>query len=190
MNFQSLYNLDRQIVIIVNSLPHNIFTDSFFLFFSIIGIFGILWFVLALILVIFDGLDNRKEMIALILAVLTDVLIVEEVLKKIFMRVRPEAAIGRNMILLLKASESYSFPSGHATIAFAAAYILSRQRKKYSIYFYILAFFVALSRIYLGKHYPSDVFAGGIIGVFIGYFAYFLAGKIFPLFYTGEKTKK
>lgn len=190
MFLQYLLNLDSRIVIFINSLPRNIFSDSFFLFFSVTGVYGILWFILALILVIFDGLDNRKELIALILAVGADILVVEELLKNFFMRVRPETAIGRNMILLLNPSESYSFPSGHATIAFAAAFILSRQRKKYFIYFYTLAFFVALSRIYLGKHYLSDVFAGGIIGVFIGYFAYYLAGKIFPLFYRSEKTKK
>ena len=167
-----IFTLDRQLLLLINHFPHNLFINNFFLFFSVTGYFGIFWFVLTLVLFMFDGLDNRKEMLALLFAVLINFILVELILKNIFIRVRPENAFTKEVIQIMSGSNDYSFPSGHATIAFAAAYILSRQRKKLSWLFYLLAFFVAISRVYLGKHYPSDVLAGAILGLLIGFFCY------------------
>lgn len=61
------------------------------------------------------------------------------------------------------------FPSGHTTFAFLAAFLLSREFPKYRIPFYIIAVAVALSRIYVGMHFPLDVLAGAIIGLAAGY---------------------
>lgn len=65
-----------------------------------------------------------------------------------------------------------SFPSGHATGAFAMAYIYSREYPKWSIPLYIFAISVALSRVYNGCHWPSDVAAGAIIGTAGGILAW------------------
>jgi membrane-associated phospholipid phosphatase len=60
-----------------------------------------------------------------------------------------------------------SFPSGHATTAFAMASILSFNItcKKWSAIFFILATLVVYSRIYLGQHFIEDTLAGIILGV-------------------------
>lgn len=61
-----------------------------------------------------------------------------------------------------------SLPSGHATIAFSAATILGYRYPKWRIPLYIGAGLVGYSRIYLGRHYTSDVLAGAVIGTTMG----------------------
>jgi membrane-associated phospholipid phosphatase len=59
---------------------------------------------------------------------------------------------------------SSSFPSGHASGAFALAVIFTRRWKRLAIGFWTVAVTVALSRLYLERHYLSDVVAGAVIG--------------------------
>lgn len=90
-------------------------------------------------------------------------------LKSVFGRHRPEEA------LRLVEIESLSFPSGHAmssaTIYLTLAVLLLRlvERRRQKVYIILaalgLSFFVGLSRVYLGVHYPTDVIAGWAAGV-------------------------
>ncbi len=61
-----------------------------------------------------------------------------------------------------------SLPSGHAAIAFSAATILGYRYPKWRIPLYIGAGLVGFSRIYLGRHYTSDVLSGAAIGTAMG----------------------
>ena len=61
-----------------------------------------------------------------------------------------------------------AFPSGHTAYAFAAATVLSDRYPKFRIPFYIGAGLVGLSRIYLGRHYTSDVIGGAGVGAIAG----------------------
>jgi len=86
--------------------------------------------------------------------------------KLAFHRPRPETA--------LYFESSYSFPSGHATLAVAfygfLGYLLIRHahafKTKVNIFFgtTILVLLIGMSRIYLGEHYISDVYSGYLIG--------------------------
>lgn len=60
-----------------------------------------------------------------------------------------------------------SFPSGHAWNAFMIAALLADQFRRKKYVFYCLATLVALSRVYLGVHYPSDVLSGAALGLSI-----------------------
>lgn len=166
--FQTILELDRALFLSINHLPHNFFFDSFFTFFSGVGYWGIIWFFLIFILFIWEEVKDRKGFYALLLALLSSTVIVEWILKNIFMRGRPQLMIPMT-IVVLDATYSSSFPSGHAAMAFAGAYILAKEHEKWTPLYYLLAFLIAFSRIYLGKHYPSDVLVGGILGVMIGY---------------------
>ena len=63
---------------------------------------------------------------------------------------------------------AYSFPSGHTSSAFASAGVVYRHfGATYGLPAFALAGYIGLSRLQEGKHYLSDVFAGGIVGSFI-----------------------
>lgn len=62
--------------------------------------------------------------------------------------------------------DHWSFPSGHAASTFALAGVLAAEYPKYKLLFYSGAIMVGLSRIYLDKHYLSDVVAGAAIGFY------------------------
>ncbi|MBI5453696.1 MAG: phosphatase PAP2 family protein [Deltaproteobacteria bacterium] len=62
-----------------------------------------------------------------------------------------------------------SFPSGHATAAFAVAYVLSKRYPRLAIPLDITAMLVSAARVWLGSHYPTDVLAGAFLGISAGY---------------------
>lgn len=57
-----------------------------------------------------------------------------------------------------------SFPSGHACGSMAFSTVFSSYYTEYRAVFYSIAILVATSRVYLGRHYPSDVVFGAAIG--------------------------
>jgi membrane-associated phospholipid phosphatase len=77
-------------------------------------------------------------------------------------RRRPEL---RELPPLTGTVSSLSFPSAHATTSFAAARAYSRVAPAGPLYAAAVAF--ALSRPYLGVHYPTDVLAGAVIGTLV-----------------------
>jgi undecaprenyl-diphosphatase len=58
-----------------------------------------------------------------------------------------------------------SFPSSHAANAFALAAVLARRWRRWAPAFFVVAGIVAISRVYLNRHYVSDVVVGAVIGV-------------------------
>lgn len=104
-------------------------------------------------------------------------------LKKIFARPRPFLNI-TNMHAFKNYLYDYSFPSGHTTAAFAMAFTLSIFFPPFMPIFMILATLIGLSRIYLGFHYPTDVFVGIIIGIVFSIITHiFFKQWIFPAFH-------
>jgi undecaprenyl-diphosphatase len=82
---------------------------------------------------------------------------------------RPRPPLGDAGISALGALPSTSsFPSGHATTAFAAAAALAWLRPSLRVWAFGLAALVAVSRVYLGMHYAGDVLAGAALGTAIG----------------------
>ncbi|MDP9285952.1 MAG: phosphatase PAP2 family protein [Actinomycetota bacterium] len=63
---------------------------------------------------------------------------------------------------------SSSFPAGHAATAFAGAVVLSVVAPRLAPAFLGLAVLIAISRVYVGVHYPTDVLAGAVLGALVG----------------------
>jgi len=59
-----------------------------------------------------------------------------------------------------------SLPSGHGTTAFATAFALGALFPRARLFFWAFAVAIGISRVAVSAHYPSDVIAGGLIGVF------------------------
>jgi hypothetical protein len=84
-------------------------------------------------------------------------------LKTIVRRRRPQL---EKLPALISTPTSLSFPSAHASSSFAAARAYSSLLP--GVPLYIVAALMALSRVYLGVHYPSDIAAGALLGMLVG----------------------
>lgn len=66
-------------------------------------------------------------------------------------------------------SDLHSFPSGHTTTSFALAAVLASRFPRQAWIFYLIAGLVGVGRVVGGSHYPSDVLAGAILGLVVGW---------------------
>jgi PAP2 superfamily len=121
----------------------------------------------------FSGHDTLSEASSLSAEVLLDVGLYSVILKEISARTRPSGgATGDFLEFHPDAGESPdSFPSGHAMGAFAVATVFSgvyREHRWVPWVAYGAAGLVGASRVALGRHFPSDVIVGGILGNSLG----------------------
>lgn len=128
----------------------NLITNTFTLYVGTIVLLIILFFV------------DRKKVFWDTLAVVAIDLVVVFFLKTIIARPRPQFAIINESF--------YSFPSDHASRAFAIFHIFSKYWPKYKILFYTAACAIAFSRVYLGVHYFADIWFGAAVGIVVSEF--------------------
>ena len=86
------------------------------------------------------------------------------VLKNSLKRNRPEVAL-KNFRSIITPSDEFSFPSGHTSAAFMVATLLGYYFPPLIIPLYFWAALVALSRVVLGVHFPTDILVGVILGI-------------------------
>lgn len=91
-----------------------------------------------------------------------------KVLKPIFKRARPSVVVA-DAKPLFGVRHSYAFPSVHATNFFAAAPVIAAVFPEVTVAAYVIAGAVSFSRVYVGDHWPSDVLAGALLGLFLGF---------------------
>lgn len=121
-------------------------------------------FILALVLLLFRKKESRTAAI-LMFAGLTITYYLSDIIKDLVARPRPFLALA-DVKLIMKAKD-FSFPSTHAMQAFMAACVLSNYFKR-PVIFYSLAALVAVSRVCIGVHYPTDILAGALLGIVVG----------------------
>jgi membrane-associated phospholipid phosphatase len=132
------------------------------------------------------NVDARYNSYQVLIGAGLDVIVMEG-LKKSFDRERPG---DKHPDLIFPSSPVHgdSFPSGHTSLAFNTAAELTIQYKKWYIAVpaYLWAGSVGYSRMYLGKHYPSDVLGGAATGIGTAYLSVWLNHKLFTAHYKHE----
>jgi len=113
----------------------------------------------------------REVGIRATLALSFETILVNLVLKPLVSRTRP-FMVNEAIEVLTRTPKDFSFPSGHTgSLVAVCAVILFCMDRKYGIPAIIAAFLMAFSRVYVGVHYPTDVLASIVIGVFVALFA-------------------
>ncbi len=167
--FDFIQNIDISVIEKIYRFQHNLNSELFnriMIFFTNLGDYGTVWIAIALIL--FLNKKYRKTGILAFVSLAICSVIVNIILKPLIQRPRPFTEIA-DIILLIKTPKDYSFPSGHTAASFVMVYIFFRHIKKYFIPVFITGILIAFSRMYLTVHFPSDIIAGIIIGIFSGY---------------------
>jgi undecaprenyl-diphosphatase len=118
-------------------------------------------------------LRNRKVVVATLVSAVTAVIVGRLLAAYLPFRLRPIHVPELGFVLPYGTSQNdlrgwSSFPSDHAMVFFAAStglwFVSRRLGAVLSLY---VAIFIALPRVYLGFHYPTDIIGGGFIGVLL-----------------------
>jgi|YNPMSStandDraft_1061717.scaffolds.fasta_scaffold01136_4 PAP2 superfamily. len=163
-----LYSIDVALFRFINSTLANPVTDKLMPFITDVKhwylLYVFLWF-----LILFKGGKYRLGLAIgmILLAAISDQLS-SAVLKDLFERPRPCKVLD-NVHLLVGCTDSYSFPSSHAVNNFAGAMFFTFFYRHLKWILFSVATVMALSRVFVGVHYPSDVIGGALIGMAIGY---------------------
>lgn len=171
---EQLLAADQFLFELINGQAHNAFLDWLMPFWREKST----WIPLYIALAAFVGYKYRLQALYLILAValaagLADT-ISSKVIKPSVHRLRPcnDPEMKEEVQLLVHCGSGYSFPSSHAANHFAVATLLSltlglhHRRMRWPLYLWAAS--IALGQVYVGVHYPLDVFMGGILGIIIG----------------------
>lgn len=182
MLIQSLVELDRELLLFLNSF-HNNFFDAFMWMISSKEIWGPVYFII--IYYFFKNTDKKKAFYILGACVLCIVLcdqISSSIFKPLFERSRPsrDPLIGDLVhIVNGKRGGKFGFVSSHAANVFGLAVFSSLlfKNRLYSIVILSWAALVSYSRVYLGVHFPGDILCGGLLGSGLAYGVYRFLGK-------------
>lgn len=155
--------------------------DPVVTFFTHLGDSGLLFVVLTLLLLAFP--KTRKAGLACALGLLCSLVFTNLILKNLFQRARPWESF--EFLQNLVVERDTSFPSGHTSAAFAFALAFwrgaERQWRWAKAGVLILAVLMALSRLYVGAHYPTDVLAGFLVGDLAGLCGWWLSTRLIRL---------
>lgn len=179
-----LNTLDSNILLFFNSF-HCDFLDKFM--WVVTGKYIWLPFYLAVVVLILRNQGWKKGLIwilALLLAVGIADQICASIIRPMVGRLRPSNELNpiSQFVHIVDGYRggAYGFPSCHGSNSFALATLVCLLIRRFSTRAFICgwALLNVYSRIYLGVHYPGDIFCGAIIGICMGLIVYFSLKKI------------
>lgn len=138
----------------------SIFLDTLMRF----GAEPLIYIMILLILVLgIIGKTNDKKAFLLLFIALPAAFLLIKTIHLFFFEQRPFVAF--NFIPLVNENADASFASRHATIASVIALSFAYFRSKRSLLLLFIMFWVGISRVYVGVHYPLDIVGGFTVGI-------------------------
>jgi membrane-associated phospholipid phosphatase len=153
----ALRSLDRRLLRIMRTRCHARPIEAAVIGLARSGESGLIWYLLAGCGAVVH--EERRDVYLRAMRVVLASMVVNSVVKQAVRRARPAL---EELPALGPVFWGRSYPSAHSTASFAGARVLSEVLPSGPVY--TLAVAMALSRPYLGVHYPSDVVAGAILG--------------------------
>jgi membrane-associated phospholipid phosphatase len=180
--FERIIHFDFWLFFKINGTWTSSFFDTFFPFIRE----SVIWIPLYLFLFIFTwinfGVRGLYWAVALICTASLCDIVSSHIIKEQIMRLRPcrnPDIEGHVRFLVKYCPMSSSFVSSHATTHFGVAWFVYSSLRKYTsrwlMLFFLWAALISYAQIYVGVHFPIDVFCGTLVGCLLGY----LIGKFF-----------
>ena len=169
--FERFDQLEMRLCLLLNNSSERAFIRFFFRMISRLGD-GVFWYSLLLFLPYINGSQGYKQAFHTLLTALV-VLMAYKYLKRTLVRERPYISF-ENIQQAAPALDRYSFPSGHTMHALSFAVMFSYYLPQIAPLVWGFAGLVAMSRVILGLHYPTDVAAGAMLGSAIALFSLFI----------------
>jgi undecaprenyl-diphosphatase len=163
-----LQSIDTGIFYFINVTLANPVTDAVMPFVTVEKHWFIFYAIMWLYLMLAGGKKGRTVALLVILLVFITDQTSSHFIKDFVQRTRP-CHVLPGVHLLVGCTDSFSFPSSHAVNNFAGAFFFSHFYPKLKYGIYTGASIMAISRVFCGVHYFSDVLGGMIIGLLIGW---------------------
>lgn len=173
--FQRIDQMELRLCMLLNQASNRTFLRIFFRAVSRLGD-GVFWYSMLVLLPYINGQQGFFQALHILLTALT-VLALYKYLKKTLIRERPFISF-ENIQQAAPTLDRYSFPSGHTMHALSFALMFSYYLPAVAPLVWGFASLVAMSRVVLGLHYPSDVVAGALLGATIALFSLSLSPLI------------
>ncbi len=163
-----IQNIDLWLFYLINVKLANPVTNWFMPFVTNLNNWLPVYAVFAILLLWKGGKKGRLAVVTIIITIIISDQLSSSILKELIGRIRPCHVLS-DLNILVPCGAGKSFPSSHAVNNFAVAGILTYYYTKYKWYFYSIASIVAISRVFVGVHYPFDVIGGACIGFMISF---------------------
>lgn len=170
-----ILQLDEQLFYLINNGWQNPFLDAIMPIWREKSTWIPLYILLAIFIIYRFKVKGLYLILTMALLIGLSDNISSQLIKKNVRRIRPcnDATLEEKVHLIIACGSGYSFPSSHAANHFAVATFLSMTLgqfyRKIRLPFYLWAASIALGQVYVGVHYPLDIFCGAIFGIILAY---------------------
>ncbi|MCG8581177.1 MAG: phosphatase PAP2 family protein [Bacteroidales bacterium] len=183
---QSLIELDKELLLFLNSF-NNGYWDNFFWMFTSKEVWVPLYLTLAYVIFKNHGLRGLVTVLFIGLLITLCDQISTNVFKHGIERLRPSRDEDLQYLVHLingKRGGMYGFVSSHSTNSFGLALFTSLlfRNRTYSIFIFAWAAINAYSRVYMGVHYPGDIIGGMLLGLLLARIVYGIYLRVIPRF--------